>query len=91
MGYKGRGLARARLRDADDIGARENLRNGCGLDGCGLGVARVFERGEDAGFETEGLERHGVCVAREIAGGEYRGDGRNSKRGVRRAMWSNAY
>ena len=54
-----RGLAGAGLGDADDVGAAEDLRNGGGLDRRGLRVTRVFESVEEAGFETEGGERHG--------------------------------
>ena len=57
---EGRGLSRARLGDADDVHAGNDFRDCRRLDRRGFRVTRVFDRGEDAGFETEGLERHGV-------------------------------
>ncbi len=50
---EGRGLAGSRLRDAEEIGAREDGRDGLGLDGSGRGVAFAFERLEERRGEAE--------------------------------------
>ena len=50
------GLARARLGETDDIAALEQHRNRGGLNGRGLLVAHIFQRSEDARFESEVVE-----------------------------------
>src|SRR5690606_16140950 len=53
---EGRGLARARLRAAEEILARHDVGDGPGLDGRGLRVPRRGDRAEEGGRESEVLE-----------------------------------
>ena len=55
---EGRRLAGARLRDADQVVPREDLRNGRSLDGRRLGVTGFLDGFENVGIETEGAKWH---------------------------------
>ena len=77
---EGGGFTGPGLGDADDIGTCEDFGDGGGLDGGGFGVTGVFDGGEDAGVETERLERHEKRIG-ERKGREYRVMGKKSNLG----------
>jgi hypothetical protein len=57
-----RRLARAGLRDADEVVPGENRRDGGGLDRRGLGVAGVLHGVQNFGVKAKAAKWHGIKV-----------------------------
>ena len=77
LGEDGQGergcLARASLRDADEVVPRENRRDGRGLNGSRLGVAGFLHGFENVGIEAKETKRHRMENWVQM-GGSCRGD-----------------